>query len=198
MKKSRSTLALFAFAAALVLAHPALAQDGMVFYFGGSFLKPQAKEDICQQYPAMTCDRQTERAWGAMVGLMFNRNWGVEAGYRNLGKVVEQSDAATGQRRWVRTRLGEFVGVGSYPIAERWAVFGKFGGYVAKSRLTSSFEDSDTSSTHQWTSGLGVQYNPYRYLGLRLEWQRYNNLGGKEVGFRTDVDAIGLGALVRF
>jgi hypothetical protein len=38
----------------------------------------------------------------------------------------------------------------------------------------------------------------FRHFGLRAEWQRYNNLGGQEIGFRTDVDLMSLGAYFKF
>ncbi|TMH82921.1 MAG: hypothetical protein E6H47_13545 [Betaproteobacteria bacterium] len=48
------------------------------------------------------------------------------------------------------------------------------------------------------TFGLGVQYDVSRELGVRGEWQRYKNIGGDNVGGKSDVDVLSIGGIWRF
>ena len=32
----------------------------------------------------------------------------------------------------------------------------------------------------QWTYGAGVSWDVFKHAGLRVEWQRYNNVGGHD------------------
>jgi len=184
---------------ALAVHAPALAEGG-AFYFGGSLGKAESKEDACfrDSSTGYSCDRKGEGAWGAFVGVMVNQYFGVEAGYHNLGKVVEVANAATGDRAWVRSYIGELVAVAAFPI-QSVTLYGKGGGYYGKSTQTGSFVTADTeSTTKQWTYGVGVSWDVFRHAGLRAEWQRFNNLGGQEIGFRSDVDVMSLGAYLKF
>ena len=52
--------------------------------------------------------------------------------------------------------------------------------------------------TTQWTYGAGASWDVFTHAGLRVEWQRFNNVGGQEVGLRTDVDLMSLGAYIKF
>jgi OOP family OmpA-OmpF porin len=178
---------------------PALAEGGG-FYLGGSLGKAESKEDACfkDSNSGFTCDRKGEVAWSAFAGVMVNKYFGVEGGYHNLGKIVEVANNTTGDRAWVRSYIGEAVGIAALPI-QSVSLYVKGGGYYAKSTQTGSFIPTDTkSTTKQWTYGAGASWDVFRHFGLRAEWQRYNNLGGQEIGFRTDVDLMSLGAYFKF
>lgn len=191
MNKIKSALlivGLAGFAAAL----PAAAQSS--FYLGGSVGNTEATEDACH-IAISTCDR-SDTTWSAYGGFMFSPYWGVEAGYRDLGKVVEADDGA-GNTAKLKSKAGEAVLVGALPIY-RLTLYGKLGAYQAKTDLTSTYLVEGTSKNHQWTYGAGARFDLMRHLAVRVEWQRYNNLGGKEIGLRTDVNVISGGVLVFF
>ena len=190
MKKSIPLILIFGLAAC---AHAALAQD-RVFYLGASLGKTEAKEDACSG-ATLPCDRK-DQTLGLQAGLEFDRHFGAEIGYRSLGKVTEQNDNA-GMTATVKSKLVEAVGIAALPI-ERFSLYGKGGVYGARSVLTSSFLASGSSKNTNWTYGVGVRYDVLRRVGVRLEWQRYNNLGGNDVGFRSDVNTLALGAVFRF
>ena len=178
---------------------PALAEGGS-FYFGGSLGKAESKEDACSlnNSAGFTCDRKGEVAWAAFAGVMVNKYFGVEGGYHNLGKIVEVSNATTGDRAWARSYIGELVAVAALPIQSA-SIYVKAGGYYGKTTLTGSYVPPDTwSISKQWTYGAGVSWDVFRHAGLRAEWQRFNNVGGQEIGFRSDVDLMSLGAYIKF
>jgi OmpA-OmpF porin, OOP family len=203
--KTTHTL-LLAFAATMMLTQGAQAQtprggvqpppppSRTVFYIGGSLGHTSSKEDTCSGV-SIPCDRR-DTNWGVQMGVDFNRFVAVEVAYRNLGKLQEQNDNA-GQTAEVRAKAVELTGIIGLPV-EKITVYVKGGAYRAKSQLTSTFlTEADTTNTN-WTMGAGVRYDVFEHLGVRLEYQRYNNLGSAAVGFRGDADTFSLGAVLRF
>jgi OmpA-OmpF porin, OOP family len=197
---------LLGFAAAMMLTQGAQAQTPRggvqpppapvrtVFYVGGSLGHTTSKEDTCSS-AAFSCDRR-DTNFGVQAGLDFNRFVAVEVGYRNLGKIQEQNSGA-GQTAEVTTRLIEGVGILALPV-DRISVYVKGGLYRAKTQLKSNFlTEADTTNT-QGTLGAGIRWDVFDHFGVRLEYQRYNNLGSAAIGFRGDVDTYSLGAVFRF
>src|SRR5919106_395303 len=106
-------------------------------------------------------------AWRILGGYQFNRYFAAELGYHNLGEASASAGAVEGTA-W------ELVGVGAYPIVDRLSVYGKLGVY-----------------------GVGLQYDVLKNVGVRGEWQRYNKMGGGDIG-ETDVDVLSVGVVYRF
>jgi OOP family OmpA-OmpF porin len=191
MKKSKSALVILGFAAATAVCVQAAAQDSGV-YLGGT-LGTATSKDSCSS-AVLPCGR-SDTSWGAQAGYQFSRSFAAEIGYRNLGKISHQSGG--GMNAEVKSKLGEALLVAGLPI-ERLTVYGKGGIYYARSDLQSDFLVEGRHKNAGWTLGAGLSYDITRHLAVRLEWQRYNNLGGDAVGFRTDVDVPSLGATLRF
>ena len=190
MKKSKAALVVLGFAAA-ACAFPAAAQDGGV-YLGGS-LGTATSKDGCSS-ASLPCDR-SGTSWGVQAGYQFSRSLAAEVGYRNLGKISEQTGG--GMSAEVKSRLGEALLIAGLPI-ERLAIYGKGGIYRAKSTLRSDFLTEGNNSNVGWTLGAGLSYDITRHLAVRLELQRYNDLHVDVAGFRSDVDVTSLGGVFRF
>jgi len=193
MNKMKLTLLMLGLAAC----SQAVAQktpDRPVFYIGGSLGKAEAKEDACSS-AVLPCDRK-DTSWGAAIGLMFNRNWGTEIGYRSLGKISSQDDGA-GNTAYVKARAVEVLALAALPV-DPLTFYGKFGIYRAKLKLVSNFMAEDSNSNTGWTYGVGMRWDLAQHFGVLFDWQRYNSMGGGVVGFRTDVNVLTLGAVVRF
>ena len=94
-------------------------------------------------------------------------------------------------------KLWEFVGVGMWPVANALSVYGKLGGYYGKSELHSSVRPSGDDTNGGLTYGVGAQYDFMRQAAARVEWQRYDNVGGNAVG-ETDIDVLSVGLLWKF
>jgi len=177
--------------AGFLAALPAGAQS---FYFGGSIGNTQAKEEACPA-GSVLCDR-SDTNWSGNVGFMFTPNWGLEMSYRDLGKVVEASDGVGSTSNW-KTKAGDLVLVGALPV-HSVSFYAKAGGYYAKTKLESNALANAETSNRQWTYGAGIRWDMMRHVALRFEWQRYNNLGGQDVGFVVDVDSVSGGVLIFF
>ena len=176
MKAAMVVLALATSAFAL----PAAAQLNMSsVYVGGSLGRSDYK-----------VPDETDTAWRIFGGYQLNRNFAAEVGYHNLG-TVNFTGGDTQARLW------ELVGVGLWPVANQFSVYGKLGGYYGKTELHSSVRPSGDDTNGGLTYGVGAQYDFTRQAAARVEWQRYDNVGGNAVG-ETDIDVLNVGLLWKF
>lgn len=169
---SRNFCKVLAVAAALAAALPAAAQseDTPHFYGGGSV----GRND------------NEEFTWSAFGGYQANRWFGAEFGYNDLGRQVIGGTT-------VDASAWELVGVGRLPLFDRFAAYGKLGGYLGRAH-GGGVNENNTDLTY----GAGVEYGVTHNLALRGEWQRYTNLGGGGFGATNDLDVARLSVLYRF
>jgi OOP family OmpA-OmpF porin len=168
-----------------LIAPAALAQPQMPgWYVGGSLGQSEFKD--CG-LPG--CDDK-DTAWRIFGGYEINRNFAVELGYTDLGE-VSAPGASAEATAW------ELVGVGSFPVADRFSIYGKLGGYRADTEARIGGLSRDESNTGI-TYGVGAQYDFTRTVGVRAEWQRYADVGDDNVGGEGDVDVLSVGVRVKF
>jgi len=133
---------------------------------------------------------ESDTAWRILGGYQINRNFAAEIGFHHLGEV----DQAAGTRR---THVFELVGLGAYPVANNFSIYGKLGAYYGRSEFRSSTAGDGDDTNGGLTYGFGTQYDFMPQAGVRLEWQRYDNVGGDRAG-KTDIDVINVGLIWRF
>jgi OOP family OmpA-OmpF porin len=195
MKKALMALGIVAAATAL----PAAAQQTQHFYAGVSL--GQAKyNDVCSDLPGFSCDNK-DTAFRLFGGYQFHRNIGVELGYADLGKAKFSGrllgTSVSGEEEFSAFDL---VAVGSWPIGDKFNVFGKLGMYHGEVKVSAtaslaglSATAGDSDSGSDFTYGLGAGFDFTRNLGARLEWQRYSGFSDAK-----DLDVFSLGLLYRF
>ena len=173
---TRSTiLKPLALAAGIALALPAAAQSAR-------------EDDTPHPYAGGSVGRNdnSEFAWSLFGGYQANRWLGAEFGYNDLGK--QTIGGVT-----VDASAWELVGVGRVPLFDRFAAYGKLGGYMGRSH-GGGFNENNTDLTY----GLGLEYGLTRNFGVRGEWQRYSDLGGGGFGATADLDVARLSVVYRF
>jgi len=187
--------------AAAATAAPAAAQQGneQGIYLGasGGYSVFQSACEIS----LVPCDDDTTAAKG-FVGYRWNRHWAAELAGGKLGRARgEGSIAGVGSGSFEQKSYGgDLSALGSIPIAGGLSVFGRLGAYMA--RTTVDQEGTFFASTHDaktqsgFTYGLGVAYK-LGFLGLRAEWQRYDNIGVPAIQ-KDDLDLYMLGILIQF
>lgn len=107
-------------------------------------------------------------------GYQINRTFAAELGY---GMLYDKGG--------VDVTAWELVGIGSFPLGNRFSVFGKLG--LAMWEVEAgAFDDDGTDLTY----GIGLQYDLSNRLGLRGQWQRYDVDG--------DADVLSIGFIYRF
>jgi OOP family OmpA-OmpF porin len=163
------------------------------WYLGASI--GQSSHDIEGCDGNVSCDDK-DTAWRILGGYQINRNFAVEVGYHQLGEVTASSPAG---RVDFEVNAFELVGIGAWPLANNFAVYGKVGLYRGETKATGNvggpIDEKETNT--DLTYGAGAQYNFNPKFGMRAEWQRYAKMGGEATG-ESDVDVISLGVVVRF
>ena len=206
----------FAFVLAVLAASPALAQP----YTGGSVGRTTSRNACDGAAAGITCE-DGDSALRLFVGYSFAPHFAVEFGYGTLGTFR----ASTGET--VDLTAADLSLIGSWPISNRFSAHARLGVYagtmegnrggVSSTDNTvpcpiappgvpqpacpppASFPERgwQNGNNTDVTYGLGVSYAMTETGVLRLEWQRFQNLGGGS-GPKIDVDLFSLGALVRF
>jgi hypothetical protein len=126
------------------------------------------------------------------IGYQFDPRIAAELSFADLGGTRPTAGRRT-------TILGaqttDLSGVLSWPLAERLFLQGRLGLFAALLQ-TQTDDGFDFDSTYVSASGvvvgLGWRYQLTDRVAARLEWQRYNDVGG------IDVEVVSLGAVLRF
>jgi OOP family OmpA-OmpF porin len=175
---------------------PALAQAGWYVGLGAGYLKTT---DQCPAgaAPGASCEDQ-DTAWKLFGGYQFNRYLGYELAIAVMGErtaFVAGIGAMSASFRFFEVTL-----TGTLPLGERLSAYGKAGIYTwdIDYTLPPGFIGSADSNGHDSTFGLGVKYQFTRSFALRLEWQRYNDVGDPAATGRFNADTFGIGALLSF
>lgn len=161
----------------------ALAQQDAGFYIVASVGQAKIK-DACRRLThggfVGSCDDKNT-AWKIFGGYQFDRNFGVEGGYTNIGKATATGTigARAGSGK-AEAKGFELLYVGTLPINEQFAVYGKLGLFrwdfdmsATGRRESGTIGDKVTNLT----LGVGLKYNLTKDLAARLEFQRYAGVG---------------------
>lgn len=196
MKNGRWLLLMGFLAAAAAV--PAAAQDRGI-YLGGSWGQAEYA-DTCDDLALISGCIDNDNAFRFFAGYQFNRNFGLELGYADLGVVRAEGTFLGTPTRFVAETTGfDLTGVLSFTVVDRLSLFGKLGAYRMRTEVDLNFggaESRDGETNSGLTYGLGLGYE-LGILGVRVEWQRYDNVGGGSTGEDT-VDFFSIGALLRF
>lgn len=188
---------ILAAAIAAAISTPAIAQD-RGFYAGGH-LGQATIDKFCDDTAGtgISCDDK-DTSWKILGGYQVNRNFAVELGYIDFGK-VQASVAGIGSVS-AEANAFDLVAIGILPVADRFSVYGKLGAYrsTTDGKVRTIFGNDDLSEdTTDLTFGLGASFDITRQFSVRGEWQRYNDVGGGDIG-ESDIDVISAGVLFRF
>jgi len=179
--KIKRAIALTALVAAAAGISPlAVAQDS------GWYIGAMAGQSNFKDCNSSNCD-DSDTALGIFGGYQFHKNFGAELGYTDLGETSAPGFVDAEAKGF------ELVGVLSFPITERFSLYGKLGFFrwdVDSGPLSESGTDP--------TAALGVQWNFTKQLGFRAQYQVYKDIGDSATTGTTDVDVIGVGVVFKF
>ena len=191
-------------AAMPVVTPPVLAEDtsGGRWYVGGSLGAATGLELCSAVTPGFnttpgTCD-ESEFAAKVFGGYKFNKYVGAEGALVYLGTAD-----ATGTYLGVPTTDDvyagglELVAVGTLPVTDRFGILGKLGGlfWGIASETGTGFDRDDNGAS--WAIGAGLKYDITDHVGIRIEWERFWDVGNSTIG-ESDVDMFTIGGLYRF
>lgn len=127
-------------------------------------------------------------------GVNLHPNIAVEFGYGDMGK-------STFGPSNVRATLWQISGVGSWWFGSRrqFGAYGRLGAYTGELKATTPSTGAEIKhGTTNLEYGIGGQYNLSSKWGTRLEWTRFQSMGGGGFNQSADVDLIALGITYTF
>ncbi len=182
----------------------AFAEDtsGGRWYVGGG-LGAATGLDLCSAFnPGFTtapgsCDK-SEFAGKVYGGYKFNKYLGAEGALVYLGSadangtflgVPVTSDVYAGGL--------ELAGTGTVPITDQFGILAKLGVlfWGIHSEVGTGFERDENGTS--FATGVGLKYDITKHVGIRLEWERFWQVGNSTIG-ESDVDLFTIGGLYRF
>ena len=113
-------------------------------------------------------DDANDTGWKIFGGYQFNRYFGLESAWVDLGKVTFWNAS-------IDTKGLAIDGVGSIPIGPAFFVSGKLGVFLwdQETRIGTSHDD-ETGTDLVWGYGFGARFFNNQ-LGVRVEWERYES-----------------------
>src|SRR5882672_10762538 len=134
--------------AAAAFALPAAAQvNTSAFYVGASVGQSKFK-GACEGLPAgVSCDEK-DTAWRILGGYQFNPNFAAELGYHNFGETKASGGGVTAN---VKANAWELVGVGLFPVANQFGIYGKLGAFHGEAKLDSNVGVSGKDTNNNFT-----------------------------------------------
>lgn len=98
------------------------------------------------------------------------------------------------------TRGPALCALAMWPVAEKFDVYGRAGVYFADTARTLAFfsvSDERTESTEEALWGAGMQWRAFGRWSLRLDYQRFENVGSAGRTGEADIELWSLGILFR-
>lgn len=167
-------------AAALALSGAlAATQVSAQAFVGGSLGQSDFDDEVTNGL--IDANRQVDgkdTAWKIFGGYMFNRHFGLEGAYVNLGEVSYSGSFLGAPVTGGKLEVTGFnvAAIGSYPVTEEFSVFGKIGLFIWDAEANDTTGGVPFSGKEDGTDlsfGVGIGYQFTRNLGLRAEWEMF-------------------------
>ena len=164
-------------------------------WYAGASVGQSRSKSTCALFFGTNCD-STGTSYRIFGGYQVNKNLSLELGYQELGDVSVSSVGATGS---VGAKAYDLSVLGILPVTQSVSVYGRLGIYYADVDLSVPATSVSGSGT-DLVYGVGAQYDFKNGLGIRAEWQKYNNvqLPAAFVPIGTSYEVMSVGAIWRF
>lgn len=186
----------------------AYADQATGWYIGAGAGQTDVKDAGCtDDYSAVfadiSCsDDSKDTGWKIFAGSQLTPNAAIEFGFVDLGAAtIKGTDSVFGSTKATAEADGFFVaGVGSIPLGQSASLLGKVGLFnwsVDAAIDTSIGSASEDDSGTDLMFGFGAMFNMSRDIALRLEWERFSDVGDDDTTGKSDVDMLSASILFR-
>ncbi len=144
-------------------------------------------------------------AWHGFLGYQVCRFFALEGAYTSLGSYSFEAQIVEDPGRFVaelRPRVWSVSGLFTTPPWKGLSAFGKVGAAFWKTDLdvdqrlgAGLLAESDDANGTSVVWGFGGRFDFSKHVGLRVEWERFENIGRRKRTGQSDFDAV-LGSLV--
>jgi len=173
--------------------------NNMVGIYGGFGFGRAESEDFCENVSGNTfgaCD-DSDNAWKLFAGYQFTPNWGLEAGYVDLGETIFTSGL---NKTTQESSALSLAVVGTAEYTDQFDVFAKVGAFRwdmdTRATLADQAENDDGTSL---LLGIGAKYHFTDYFGMQAEWEWYQDIGEREkIGGKSDINMLSIGLFANF
>jgi OmpA-OmpF porin, OOP family len=155
------------------------------FYAGASFGQSEA-DGSCPT--GFSCDFK-DTDWKIFGGYRFMRHLAVEGFYADHGEITVKSGAVTAT---AQSSTFGVAAVGILPLGGNFELFGKLGVGSTSVDATASAPGVSAGASDSGSDvlyGVGALYNFTRNLGVRAEYERYND---------SEINVLSIGVQYRF
>jgi len=137
-------------------------------------------------------------------GYQFNPNFAFEVAYVDLGEAkISGTDSFLGSTTATFEVSGfNFAVVGSFPVGERFELMAKAGVFRwdmdlnVSSSVFGSGSESETGFNPMF--GIGGSFNITKKFGVRVEYEKFLDVGDEDTTGQSDVDLISASLVFRF
>ena len=192
--------ALLAGISLVLLASPAAAADGNSGWYMGIGAGPSGIHNVCSTVGAATpldsCDDESV-AWKVFFGRDLSKYWGIEFSYVDAGEANVTASGSAGTLV-VNPRMLTAYGTLDIPLGNRFGFFAKAGlSYFNTEYERTGIFRALTSGDDGLEGALGAGFSLriWQHLGVRLEWEHFNDAVGIGDG---DVDMATASLLYHF
>lgn len=141
------------------------------------------------------CD-EWDTGWKIFGGFEVNEYISMEVGYADLGTV---GYGAAGSRE---TNGMIMQAIGTYALNPSFILIGRGGMNILNTEVNGVVADTPVNNAGDtdvsWSLGLGAQYNLTQSVGLRVEWERFFEVGDPDDTGEADIDLISAGVVYKF
>lgn len=153
--------------------------------------KPRTKSDLTGKIRL--------NAYKLVGGYSFNTNFGVEAGYVNLGKLTE--DLGSGVTGTVKGRALYVAGTYTLPVNDQFSVFGKLG--ITRNSIKASATDGVDTVSEKWNKtspliGLGASFAITPKLSVVGEYEKFGKTASEAGVGHMKADLLSVGLRYKF
>jgi OOP family OmpA-OmpF porin len=145
---------------------------------------------------------EKDTGWKLFAGNQFNQNAAVEFGYVDLGKGTASvsGPGVGGNLGWEATGFNLAL-VGTLPVNNEFGFLGRIGIFLWDLDFSVSGVGGSASASASGTDltyGLGVKYDFNKTTGMRVEWEKFKDVGDENDTGQGDIDLLTFSLVFRF
>lgn len=172
--------------------------------------KAELDAQVLNGAPGTSSLDDTGSAWSAQVGYRWGSHVAAEVSYVDFGKTQYRAEPAglaqEDSIRYLNSGV-TLAALGMLPLGERFDLYARGGASYVDTRTRFKISDpasgaslaSVENKVHRWSAvvGVGADWNIGQSFALRLDYQRFFDVGEKNATGQFDIDLLTLGVLFR-